>query len=237
MNEDNRLNEWFVPKFGPKRFRMFCGMLFLPYTGMCISFVVWGNLIVNDYDHERLGVIVSIYFLSLGIAAHIADNIGSKKIKPWGDFLSKRQSWVIIIICLVVSYVLGIYYALVYAPFLILIGIAEGFFLFAYNFEMFKGVFHNNFWFSISWGMLPFLAGFVIQTNSLTLKSILFSLIPFFLSYLEIRVSRLYKEDKRRFSMTTNKTTLYEIILKTLSISIITITIVLLIIPFFLQLY
>ena len=236
MYKDNRLNEWFVPKFGPRKFRLFCGMLFLPYTGMCISFVIWGNIIVNDHDYKRLGVIVLIYFLSLGVAAHIADNIGSKKIKPWGDFLDKRQSWIIIIICLVVSYVLGVYYALVHAPLLILLGIAEGFFLFAYNFELFGGRFHNNFWFAISWGMLPFLAGFVIQTDSMTLKSISISLIPLLLSYLEIRVSRLYKEDKRANNI-TNKTSLYEIILKTLSIGTISITIVLLLIPIFLQLF
>ena len=82
MYKYNRLNERFVPKFGIQKFRLFCGMLFLPYTGMCISSAVWGNIIVNDYDYERLCVIVSIYFLSLVIAAHIADNIGSKKIKP-----------------------------------------------------------------------------------------------------------------------------------------------------------
>jgi len=82
MNEDNKLNAWFVPKFGPVRFRLFCGMLFLPYTGLCISFVVWGNIILNSHDYERLGVITLIYFVSLGIAAHVADNIGSKKIKP-----------------------------------------------------------------------------------------------------------------------------------------------------------
>lgn len=192
MNEDNRLNEWFVPNFGPVRFRLFCGMLFLPYTGICISFVVWGNIIINSYDYERLRVTTLIYFVSLGIAAHLADNIGSKRIKPWGELLSKKQSWVIIIHCLLFSYLLGIYYSLMYAPLLIVIGIAEGFFLFVYNFEMFKGIFHKNFWFSISWGMLPFLVGYVIQTNSITLKSVLFSLIPFFLSYLEIRISTLY---------------------------------------------
>lgn len=62
--------------------------------------------------------------------------------------------------------------------------------------------------------MLPFLSGFVIQTNPITFKSILISLIPFLLSYLEISVSRLYKEDKKRLNKTTNKATLYEIILE-----------------------
>jgi hypothetical protein len=78
---------------------------------------------------------------------------------------------------------------------------------------MFKGIFHKNFWFSISWGMLPLLAGFVIQTNSIALKSILFSLMPFILSYVEIRVFESYKEDKRRLTKTTNKT-VHEIILE-----------------------
>lgn len=228
MYKDNRLNEWFVPKFGPRKFRLFCGMLFLPYTGMCISFVIWGNIIVNDYDYKRLGVIVLIYFLSLGIAAHIADNIGSKKIKPWGDFLDKKQSWIIIIICLVVSYVLGVYYALVHAPLLILLGIAESFFLFAYNFELFGGRFHNNFWFSISWGMLPFLAGFVIQTNFIHLLAISLSLIPFALSYMEIKISRIYKENKRN-NILTEKTKSYENALKFLSLGSIILTIVLLV--------
>jgi len=62
-------------------------MLFLPYTGMCISFVLWGIMILNPYDYERLGKIALIYFVSLEIAVHIDVNIGSKKIKPWGELL------------------------------------------------------------------------------------------------------------------------------------------------------
>jgi hypothetical protein len=108
------------------------------------------------------------------------------------------------------------------------IGIAEGFFLFAYNFELFRGRFHNNFWFSVSWGVLPFFAGFVIQTNSLNLVAIMLSLIPFGLSYLEIKVSRLYKLNKRS-NMMPKVTAKYELILKILSLSTISITILLLI--------
>ena len=40
-----RINEWFVPQFGPLRFRIFVGMMFLPYTGMCISFSIIGSLL------------------------------------------------------------------------------------------------------------------------------------------------------------------------------------------------
>ncbi|MBA2268725.1 MAG: hypothetical protein H0W19_10390, partial [Nitrosopumilus sp.] len=121
----------------------------------------------------------------------------------------------------------GLYYALSYAPLLIFIGIIEGFFLFAYNFELFKGMFHKNYWFAVSWGMLPFLAGFVIQTNTITSISLFLSLIPFIISYIEIRISRLYKYDKRSNS-NSRKTYQYEIILKSLSIGTITATFILL---------
>jgi 4-hydroxybenzoate polyprenyltransferase len=106
------------------------------------------------------------------------------------------------------------------------IGLMEGFFLFAYNFELFNGKFHNNFWFSISWGILPFMAGFVIHTNSITCLAILLSLIPFCLSYLEIKISRVYKEYRRKNKM-TKKTSQYECVLKILSLGTIVITILL----------
>ena len=227
MNDDSRLNEWFVPKFGPQRFRMFCGLLFLPYTGMCISFVVWGSLITGSPNFETLAILVLIYFVALGIGAHVADNIGSKKIKPWGDIFNKRQSWFIILACMGFSYGLGLYSALLYAPLLVFIGIVEGFFLFAYNFELFKGIFHKNYWFALSWGMLPFIAGFVIQTNSVTPMCLLLSLIPFFLSYTEIRISRLYKHNKRN-NTKSYETYQFEILLKLLSIGTISLTFILL---------
>ncbi|HEX7275729.1 MAG TPA: hypothetical protein VF248_08975, partial [Nitrososphaeraceae archaeon] len=44
-DEIARLNEWYVPQFGPIRFRIFVGMLFLPYTGMCVSFAIIGSLL------------------------------------------------------------------------------------------------------------------------------------------------------------------------------------------------
>jgi hypothetical protein len=232
MKGDSRINEWYVPKFGPMKFRLFIGLLFLPYTGMCVSFVIMGALLSPTTDVERLFVICLIYFMSLGIAAHIADNIGSKKIKPWGDVLSKKQSWIILISSLSVSYILGFYYIIFYTPLLLIIAILEGFFLFAYNFEIIKGFFHNDFWFSISWGLLPFMAGFIIQTNSITISSLLLSSIAFFLSYMEIRFSRPYKKFKRD-RINIDKAKFYERCLKILSLGTIFSTLALLLIKIF----
>ena len=226
MNNDSRINEWYVPKFGPTKFKVFIGLLFLPYTGMCISFVILGGLLSDNINYERLFFICTIYFLSLGVAAHFADSIGSKKVKPWGDIFSKKQSWVIIISSLLFSYFLGLYYIIYFTPLLLIIGILESFFLFAYNFEIFNGFFHTDFWFSISWGMLPFIAGFVIQTNSITISSMLISLVTFVLGYTEIKLSRPYKKYKRN-KVDECKAKLYEKCLKILSLGTIFSTLIL----------
>jgi hypothetical protein len=232
MNKDSRLNEWYVPKFGPTKFKVFIGLLFLPYTGMCISFVILGGLLSPNTNFERLSSICIIYFLALGVAAHFADNIGSKKIKPWSDVFSKKQSWILIIFSLFFSYLLAFYYIVYFTPLLLIIGILEGFFLFAYNFELFNGLFHTNFCFSLSWGALPCIAGFVIQTNSITPFPILISLVPFVLSYIEIRLSRPYKTYKRN-NVNLEKAKLYEKYLKLLSIGTIVSTVILLFLKIF----
>ena len=74
---ETRVNEWFVPKFGPMRFRVFVGLLFLPYTGMCISFAIIGSMLAGEIAWDRVGAIALIYTLALGISAHVADSLGN----------------------------------------------------------------------------------------------------------------------------------------------------------------
>jgi hypothetical protein len=197
MNEDTRLNEWFVPKFGPLRFRVFIGLLFLPYTGMCISFTIIGSMLSSSIVWERTGAIAVIYALALGVSAHTADSIGSKKAKPWGNYFNKMQLWLLITSSLVAAYSIGIYYMIIYVPLLWIVAILEGFFVFAYNFELFKGYFHNDFWFAVSWGVLPVMAGFIMQTNSIGVIPLAVSVIAGIISYVEIKISRPYKELKK----------------------------------------
>ncbi len=197
MNDDTRLKEWFVPKFGPVRFRAFVGLLFIPYTGMCISFVIIGSVLPNVVLWDRVGAIAVIYLLALGISAHAADGLGSRNIKPWGRYFSNRQLWLLIILSLVTAYSIGIYYMLFYVPLLWIVSILEGFFVFAYNLELFHGYFHNNFWFAVSWGVIPLLAGFIMQTNSIGVMPLSISIVTGLVSYVEIKISRPYKELKR----------------------------------------
>ena len=215
--ENNRLNEWFVPKFGPRGFRIFVGMLFLPYTGMCISFAVLGSMLATPIIWERVFAISAIYALGLGLAAHAADSLGSRKTKPWGNYFSYKQLWFIVLASLSSAYSIGIYYMVLFTPMLWIIAILEGFFVFAYNFEIFGGFFHTNFWFSVSWGSLPVIAGFVIQTNHIEILPITLSAITGLLSYVHIRVSRRYKQYKREGRMDANTAKL-ELVLKNISL-------------------
>lgn len=194
---ETRINEWFVPKFGPARFRVFVGLLFLPYTGMCISFAIIGSMLADDIIWDRVGAIALIYALALGISAHVADTIGSKKIKPWGSYFTRTQLLALMTGTLAAAYVIGIYYIVLFVPLLAVIAVLEGFFLFAYNFETFGGRFHNNFWFAVSWGALPLLAGYIMQTNSIGIVALAAAGAASLVSYSEIRMSRPYKQIKR----------------------------------------
>src|SRR5437867_9728967 len=94
-----RINEWFVPQFGPLRFRIFVGMMFLPYTGMCISFSIIGSLLApSTIAWDRMVAIIIIYFTALGISAHAADSMGSKKNKPWGNLFLNNEFIIIIVV-------------------------------------------------------------------------------------------------------------------------------------------
>jgi hypothetical protein len=197
ITNGTRINEWFVPKFGPARFRIFVGLLFLPYTGMCVSFTITGSMLAGEIAWDRVGAIALIYALALGISAHVADSLGSKKAKPWGSYFTKVQLLALMAATLAAAYAIGIYYIVLFVPLLAIIAPLEGFFLFAYNFEAFGGRFHNNFWFAVSWGALPVLAGYVMQANSISILALLVSGLAGLVGYAEIRMSRPYKQQKQ----------------------------------------
>jgi len=130
--KDDRLSEWFVPKFGSRNFRLSIGILFLPYTGIVVSFAIWGSLSV-EFSFDRLVSIGLLYFFAIGISAHCLDALGSKE-KPWGH-ISHKKLWLASIISLIISFSIGLYYIFLDSWLLFPIGIIEGFFLFAYNLE------------------------------------------------------------------------------------------------------
>ncbi|HEX6007690.1 MAG TPA: hypothetical protein VFY80_06990 [Burkholderiales bacterium] len=222
MPPRDRSSEWFVPAFGPPRFRLYVGLLFLPYTGMVLSYVVIGSMLAETVHWDRVGAILVIYFVALGIGAHALDAIGGDGLKPWGEAFSRTQLWTLAAVAVVTAYAIAIYFAVYYVPLLWLIAIPEGFFLFAYNLEWFRGRFHTDGWFAVSWGVLPVLAGYVIQTNSVSLAALVVAAGAGCLSLVEIKASRPYKDMKRSgMDRNTPQVRTLEAILKSVSAGVI----------------
>jgi len=190
----DRTSEWFVPKFGSKKFRISIGILFLPYTSIVTCFAALGA-ISGPLQLERVAAICVIYILALGVGAHLLDAVGGKT-KPWGN-LPKRKIWIMALFAVGIAFSVGIYFAFLDSPWLFLIGTVEGFFLFAYSLELFGGKFHNNPSTIFSWGILPVFAGSVIQTNSITIETIVIATITGLVTYALIITSRQYKLLKR----------------------------------------
>ena len=225
----DRTGEWFVPKFGSRNFRRTIGILFLPYTSIVICFAALGSL-SGQFEIERLAAICIIYFLALGVSAHLLDAIGGKT-KPWGD-LPKKKLWLISMIVLGIAFSIGMYYVFLDSPLLFAIGIVEVFFLFAYNLELFGGKFHNNASTIFSWAILPVFAGSAIQTNSITIEAVIICGVSSIITYVLITTSRKYKHLKQ------NNGNYLEIkkcesILKIITISVLVGTIFIFILKFF----
>ncbi|HET8702140.1 MAG TPA: hypothetical protein VFL97_10805 [Nitrococcus sp.] len=222
----DRTNEWFVPAFGPRRFRAWVGLLFLPYTSMVLAYTMVGSMLAPTIHGDRIIAILLIYFLALGIGAHALDALGSKEIKPWGEAFSAAQLYILVILSLGAAYVIGIYYMLFHTPLLWIIAIPEGFFILAYNLEWFSGRFHTDGWFALSWGSLPVLAGYILQTNQISWAILLIAASMGFFSLVEIKASRPYKALKRTCSDSGIKdyivqTHILEQILKNISFGVI----------------
>jgi hypothetical protein len=200
------------------------GLLFLPYTGMVLSFSVVGGMLADPVHWDRVVATVIIYFLGLGIGAHALDAVGSKQMKPWGRVFSERGLWIAALSSIAAAYLIAIYYMVLFVPLLWIVAGLEGLFVFAYNLEWFGGKFHKDLWFAFSWGFLPALAGSIMQTNEVTPGVLGVSVAMALFSLVEIKASRPYKVLKSRFGTLTHDEKVlmqsYETILKSISLGV-----------------
>jgi hypothetical protein len=214
--------EWFVPGFGPSGFRSIVGLLFLPYTGMVLSFVAAGSALARPIYWDRLLAIEVVYLSALGVGAHALDALGRRGAKPWGTLFTRRQLWILALASLAFAYGIAVYYMVRYVPFLWSMALAEGFFVFAYNLEWFHGRFHSDGWFAFSWGFLPVVAGYMMQSNTVSVAALIVAAAAAFFGLVEIKASRPYKVLKQRGGGLTDDERLlvgrFEAILKAISL-------------------
>ena len=129
------------------------------------------------------------------------------------------------IISLVLAYSFAFYYIVRYVPLLLSMALCESFFVFAYNLEWFQERFHTDGWFAFSWDSLPVLAGYIMQTNKVSIEALALAVSMAFFSLVEIKASHPYRDLKRRLNALQDEEKMlmkkYESILKGISLGVI----------------
>ncbi len=167
-------------------------MLHPPYTLMVLSFVTIGAAVAPKISSTIYVATLGAYFSGLGVGAHFLDQIpgmGSHYVRHWPT----GALWAGGLAGVAVGVGIGILGAwlVLGAPFLILVAV-QGFAALGYPLApVFRGIFHRDTVFAVSWGSLPVITSFYAQTGSLNLEVLLIAAGCGAAAALEIHFSRL----------------------------------------------
>ncbi len=166
-------------------------ILHLPYTLMSLSFLAIGFGLGGVTRWDAVVGITIAYFLGLGLAAHSFDQIpgrGSIYVKQ----LTPRTLTILGVSALVGGILLGVYWMIMLGAWHLLWMIPlQSFFTYAYpNGRFLNGFFHNDFWFSISFGFIPVLVGSYVNTLTIGYSFIPWAFLATLISAIEITLSR-----------------------------------------------
>lgn len=173
----------------------FWTILHLPYTFMSLSFLAIGFGIAGVQRWDVFAWIMIAYFLGLGIAAHAFDQLpgqGSSYVKyltPWElTALGVAAVSSAVIIGITWMYKLSAWH-------LSWIIVLQTFFVFSYPLsKTLRGYFHTDFWFAISFGFVPVMAGYYINTLTFNTEFIPWAIVAALISGIEITLSRYVRK-------------------------------------------
>jgi 1,4-dihydroxy-2-naphthoate octaprenyltransferase len=174
-------------------------LMHLPYTGIVLSFVIFGALAAPRAYPDRLVATLVAYFLGLGIGAHSLDQLepnGSHYVQS----LNRRELAIIGSSALVGAVAVGAYYATTVTPSLLVFIFVGLFFAFAYALPTFVagGLFHNNVCFAFAWGYLPYLTSYYVNSQSISPIVLLGGLPLALAAFAEISLSRSARKARKQ---------------------------------------
>jgi len=170
----------------PGGWRDYVTLLHPPYTAWHLSYVAIGAAAAPHLNGIRLGASVVAFFFAVGLAAHALDEL---KGRPLGTRISDRALQLIAGVALAAAVLLGVAGAVSVTPWLYAFVAFGVFIVLAYNLEMFKGRFHSDLWFGVSWGAFPALTGSFAQAETIRWPAILVALACLLLSIAQRRLS------------------------------------------------
>ena len=150
--------------------RDYVTILHLPYTAWHLSYVAIGAALAPDLHTDRLLAALAAFFLALGIGAHALDELQGR---PLGTRIPAAVLWSLALGSIAGAVAIGIGSALAWTPWLLPFVAAGAFLVFAYNLELFGGLFHTDLWFALAWGAFPLLTGYFVVAEELTPEALL----------------------------------------------------------------
>jgi hypothetical protein len=180
----------------PGGWRDLVTLLHPPYTAWHLSYVALGTAAAPGVIRgDRLAAALGAFFLAVGIGAHALDELNGR---PLRTSLSR-----FVLIALGAGGVLGgvaigIVGIVVVSPLLVPLVVAGGLIAPAYNLEILRGRFHNDFWFAFAWGAFPAFTGYFVQTLTVRPEGVAVAAACFMLSLAQRRLSTPVRELRRR---------------------------------------
>jgi hypothetical protein len=152
----------------PGGWRDYVTILHLPYTAWHLSYVAIGAALAPELHADRLVAALAAFALALGIGAHALDELQGR---PLGTRIPTVVLWSLALGSIAAAAAIGVAAGLAWTPWLLLFVAAGSFLVFAYNLELFGGLFHTDLWFALAWGAFPLLTGYFVLAAELRLEA------------------------------------------------------------------
>lgn len=175
--------------------RDYVTVLHPPYTLWHLSYVVLGSAASPQLRMDRMLWTLAAFFLAVGIGAHSLDELNGRPLKTrirggvlWGLAGASTISAVAI----------GAWGAITVLPSLWGFVAFGTFILLAYNLELLRGIFHNDFWFAFAWGAFPFATAYWASAASFNPGAAALAAACFGLSLAQRKLSTQARTVRRR---------------------------------------
>jgi ABC-type branched-subunit amino acid transport system permease subunit len=179
----------------PGGWRDLLTLLHPPYTAWHLSYVAFGAVAAPELHGNRLAATLLAFFLAVGVCAHAFDELNGRPLRTQ---LSDGVLFVMGAVALAGAVAIGIVGAVTVSLGLVPFVAVGAFIVVAYNFELFGGRFHSDFWFAAAWGAFPALTGYWINALEFRLQGVLVAAACFALSLAQRGLSTRVRELRRR---------------------------------------
>jgi hypothetical protein len=161
--ETDRLRRPAFYALRPGGWRDLVTVLHPPYTAWNLANVCFGAAVATQIHTDRFVATLAAFFLAVGISAHALDELNGRPLKTE---LSDRTLIAMASVSLAGALGIGIAGCIIVSATLVPFVVAGGFFVVAYNLELFAGRFHTDFWLAFAWAAFPAATSWWINTLS-----------------------------------------------------------------------